>query len=180
MSIINSDGLNTNWQLNVLRGLQGVIDELKLQSGNTTIIAPKGQEDMTASIPVVIASDQTAIPTDSTIVGPLDARVPEESVSVALATNQANLEVGPGIIISSGDSQTLITVKVYSISFASNGSAPALVTFDGGTTIVAIPEGTTVNMDAGGICNFYLQNRFGYDTDTNAGSSLIITYNEVL
>jgi hypothetical protein len=28
MSIINSDGLNTNWQLNVLRGLQGIIDEL--------------------------------------------------------------------------------------------------------------------------------------------------------
>ena len=29
MSIINSDGLNTNWQLNVLRGLQGVIEQLQ-------------------------------------------------------------------------------------------------------------------------------------------------------
>jgi hypothetical protein len=28
MSIINSDGLNTNWQLNVLRGLQAVADQL--------------------------------------------------------------------------------------------------------------------------------------------------------
>jgi hypothetical protein len=180
MSIINSDGLNTNWQLNVLRGLQGVIDELKLQANNTTIVAPKGQEDMAASIPVVLASDQSAIPTDATIVGPLDARIALESVSVVLSTGQANLEVGPRIIISSADLLTLISVKVYSISFASNGSAPALVTFDGGSTLVAIPEGTTVNMDAGGVCNFYIQNTFGYDTDTNSGSSLIITYNEVL
>lgn len=29
MSIINSDGLNTNWQLNVLRGLQGVVEQLQ-------------------------------------------------------------------------------------------------------------------------------------------------------
>lgn len=28
MSIINSDGLNTNWQLNVLRGLQAIADQL--------------------------------------------------------------------------------------------------------------------------------------------------------
>lgn len=28
MSIINSDGFNTNWQLNVLRGLQAVTDQL--------------------------------------------------------------------------------------------------------------------------------------------------------
>jgi len=28
MSIINSDGLNANWQLNVLRGLQGINDLL--------------------------------------------------------------------------------------------------------------------------------------------------------
>jgi|688.fasta_scaffold03102_6 hypothetical protein len=35
MSIINSDGLNANWQLNVLRGLQGTVDELKLIEGNT-------------------------------------------------------------------------------------------------------------------------------------------------
>jgi hypothetical protein len=180
MSIINSDGLNTNWQLNVLRGLQGVIDELKLQANDTTIIAPKGQEDMDASIPVVLASNQSAIPTNSTIVGPLDARIALESVSVVLATNQANLEVGARIIISSGEALTSINVNVYSISFASNGSVPAIITFDGGSTLVAIPEGTTINMDAGGVCNFYSKNKFGYDTDTNPGSSLIITYNEVL
>ena len=33
MSITNSDGLNTNWQLNVLRGLQAVADQLS--GGNT-------------------------------------------------------------------------------------------------------------------------------------------------
>jgi hypothetical protein len=40
MSIINSDGLNTNWQLNVLRGLQGIIDELNgTVNVNATIVS---------------------------------------------------------------------------------------------------------------------------------------------
>ena len=29
MSIINSDGLNTNWQLNVLKGLQNIVEQLQ-------------------------------------------------------------------------------------------------------------------------------------------------------
>lgn len=35
MSIINSDSLNANWQLNVLRGLQGVIEQLQSVGFNT-------------------------------------------------------------------------------------------------------------------------------------------------
>ena len=38
MSIINSDGLNTNWQLNVLRGLQGVVEQLQGVTIDTTDI----------------------------------------------------------------------------------------------------------------------------------------------
>jgi uncharacterized protein (AIM24 family) len=66
---------------------------------------------------------------------------------------------------------------VYSISFASNGTGNAIITFDGGMSTVELSSGTTVNVDAGGVCNFYAKERFGYDTDTNAGASLIITYN---
>jgi hypothetical protein len=157
-------------------------EELLVKVNNAidvVVTNPLGQEDMAASIPVVIASDQTAIPTDSTIIGPLDYRDPEESVSVVLANSQANKEVGVAILTSVGDSMTYINKDVYSISFASNGSADAIITFDGGMDTVAIPTGTTVNMDAGGVCNYYASGRFGYDTDTNTGASLIITYNAV-
>lgn len=123
MSIINSDGLNANWQLNVLRGLQSIKDQL-----------------------------------------------------INAGTNSVSVTVVPHILISAGDSSTLITVKTTSVSFASNGTAEALVTFDGGATIVSLPIGTTVNMDAP---SGYAENLFGYDTATNPGSSLIITYNEI-
>jgi hypothetical protein len=129
MSIINSDGLNTNWQLNVLRGLQNVADQIQ-NSGNVN------------------------------------------------PSPTAPINIRPGLIISSGVAPTVINTRVYSISFASNGTAAALISFDGGATYNAIPAGTTINMDANGLNNFYAANTFGYDTQTNAGSSLIITYNE--
>lgn len=151
MSIINSDGLNTNWQLNVLRGLQGVIDEL-----NSTI-------NINGSV-------------NANIVSPLGIRTEEESVSVALSEEQWTEIVTPVLIISSGDVPTFIPNKVRSISFASNGTAPALISFDSGTTYEQIPSGTTLNMDAGGIANVYLGNTFAYDTSTT-GASLIITFN---
>jgi len=115
---------------------------------------------------------------DVTIVGPLGSQSETTSVSVAIASDQYSLQIVPVIIISSGDVATIITDKILSISFASNGTADALVTFDG-TNYVSLPTGTTVNMDAGGINNSYVANCFGYDTDTNAGASLIITYNTI-
>ena len=148
MSIINSDGLNTNWQLNVLRGLQGIIDEL-----NSTVNV------------------------NATIVSPLGARPEIESVSVALSTDQWALPVRPFLGISAGDPPTLVPNQVYSISFASNGTAPALVSFDMGSSYIAIPSGTTINMDASGLGNYYQPNTFAYDTSA-AGASLIITWNE--
>lgn len=47
MSIINSDGLNTNWQLNVLRGLQAIADEVAkpltcAEDGVTVCSPPNG------------------------------------------------------------------------------------------------------------------------------------------
>ena len=97
---------------------------------------------------------------------------------VNIVTSQLAVEIKPNIIISSGDVATLISVKTLSISFASNGTAAALITFDGGSNYVSIPAGTTVNMDAGVLGNYYQAGTFGYDTATNAGASLIITYNE--
>ena len=150
MSIINSDQYNVDWQLRVLRGLQNMSDQLAAQinaTQNVNIIAPLGSQTSDVSVSVAIASDQFAA------------------------------RIKPGIIISSGEVATLIESSVTSISFASNGTANALISFDGGDSYVAIPTGTTINMDAGGIMNRYGTEVFGYDTNTNAGSSLIITYN---
>lgn len=83
----------------------------------------------------------------------------------------------PNIIYSTGDSPTGIATDIRSISFASVGTADALISFDGGGTYVAITTGTTINMDAGTLNNYYQGNTFYYDTNTNTGAALYITYN---
>jgi hypothetical protein len=114
---------------------------------------------------------------DVTIVGPLGVQANcSDAVSVALCENQYKRDVVPMIEIVSGADGSIAN-QIYSISFASNGTADALISFDGGVTYVALPAGTTVNMDASGLANRYPGNLFYWDTTTNAGSSLIITYN---
>jgi hypothetical protein len=139
---------------------------------NNTRAAVTGQEEL-----LVRVNSTGTFSQDVNIKNPLSQLIATDSVSVVLTSDQADLVITPVIIVSSGDSSTLIGNSTRSISFASNGTANALVTFDGGATIVALPAGTTVNMDAGGLGNFYQGNSFGYDTATNAGASLIITYN---
>jgi hypothetical protein len=148
MSIINSDGLNTNWQLNVLRGLQKVVDELN-DNFNVNLTGPLGPLPVTSSI------------------------------SVALAVDQFQVAVIPKIISSGNDSLTLIPDIITSISIASVGTDNVLVTFDGGTTLVRLAPGTTVNMDAGGVGSRYTTNIFGYDTVSFPGAQALITYNYV-
>jgi hypothetical protein len=148
MSIINSDGLNANWQLNVLRGLQGIVDQL---------------------------ANQIASSTNATIVSPLGTLDSSESVSAAIATDQFAKRVIPVVLIESGTTGS-IEIETYSASFASNGSADALVSFDGGSTYVSLPSGTTLNMNAGSLGWYYGSGNFIWDT-TTSGASLIITYN---
>lgn len=88
----------------------------------------------------------------------------------------AGVQITPNIQISENDIAT-ITDPVYSISFANIGTADALVSFDSGTTQESIPPGVTINMDAGGLGNFYASATFGWDTLTNLGAKLVITYN---
>jgi hypothetical protein len=111
-----------------------------------------------------------------TIVGPIGEGNSAAGVTVTLANDQIKLPVYPYIIISSGDVATVILDELISISFASNGTADALISFDSGVNYVAIPTGTTINMDAGSILNRFIADCFAYDTDTNTGASLIITY----
>lgn len=111
-----------------------------------------------------------------TIVSPIGFQSSSTSVSVALASDQFTQKVTPHIISVSGANGT-IGLPCWSISFASNGTAAALVSFDEGASYVSLPAGTTINMTAGIFNWYYDTNVFHYDTTTNAGASLIITYN---
>lgn len=116
------------------------------------------------------------VSTNSNIVGPLGPQNCVDSVAVTLCTQQAGVQITPNIQVSENDIST-ITDPVYSISFANIGTADALVSFDFGATQENIPPGVTINMDAGGLGNFYAPATFGWDTQSNLGSKLVITYN---
>jgi hypothetical protein len=114
--------------------------------------------------------------TSATITGPFGSQDLASSVSVALSYEQMTQSITPNII-SVGSANGDLGVACRSISFASNGTADARVSFNGGLTYVNLPAGTSINMDAGGIANEYPAALFYWDTTTNAGSQLIITYN---
>lgn len=135
-----------------------------------------GQTTMSASMPVTIASDQTALPVNATLVGPTGTAVCGDSFPVTLCTEQANVSIKPTILREIGTTNSII-VDCYSVSFSSVGTADALISFDGGISLVSVPTGTTINMDASGVNNFYAAGQFYWDTVTNAGSELLITYN---
>jgi hypothetical protein len=104
-----------------------------------------------------------------------------ENTTVTITAAQFSQNVKPNLIISTGGSGS-IAIEVYSISFASNGTAAALLSVEDGAigTFKSIPPNTTINLDAGGLDWTYEANRFHWDTVTNAGASLIITYNSFL
>ena len=168
-----NQGNNFPWQLKVLQGLQCICDELATGI-DVNIVSPIGQKIMDESVAVVIASDQSTLPVE--ILGPLDNRAEVDSVSVVLTNDQFENSVTPNIIFESIHDDNL-AVSCYSISFASNGTADAEISFDGGINYVALPTGTTINMDAGGLAWSYPPNVFYWKTTTNPGASLIITYN---
>lgn len=135
-----------------------------------------GQTTMSASMPVTIASDQTPLPVNATIVGPTGTAPCVDSFPVTLCTDQANVSIRPVILREIG-SVSSIPVNCFSVSFSSVGTADALISFDAGLNFVSVPAGTTINMDASGVNNFYASGQFFWDTVTNAGSELLITYN---
>jgi hypothetical protein len=78
----------------------------------------------------------------------------------------------PRIIRSSGTALTAITASVFSISFASTGTANATIVV-GGTSVILKP-GETISYDPRNE-NMIVGNTFSYDTSL-AGSELLIIY----
>lgn len=121
MSIINSDGKNTDWQLKVLRGLQAAVDALSTAGAGSAI--------------------------------PVNAVIP----NMLIATND-----------------DAVTINIRSISIANIGSADGLLSVDGGINFNTLPKGVTVNMDAGGLFDYYPANLFKWDA---TGTTFLITFN---
>jgi hypothetical protein len=129
MSIIKSDDKNTNWQFNVLKGLQSLSNLLTTLSNKINPIVP--------------------------------------------------IEITPVIRVEE-NTPSLLNEAVKSITFASIGTGPAGISFDGGATFYELKNGSVVNMDAGGVNNFYAAGKFSWNTSfgTYPGAKLMITYNK--
>jgi len=68
-----------------------------------------------------------------------------------------------------------VSDEVYSISFASVGTANALVSADSGASFVTLKPGEAVSFDAGDINNKFPSNNFEYDV-LAANAELLIIY----
>jgi hypothetical protein len=105
-----------------------------------------------------------------------------DALGVTLCTSQAQIEITPGLLASTtlvdptGNLTGYSGNQILSISFASNGTAAAKVSVDGGTIYHDLAPGTTLNLDANGIMNYYDPAIFYWDT-TTSGGSLLIAFN---
>jgi hypothetical protein len=120
--------------------------------------------------------------TNATIVGPISQQSITTSVSVALGTEQADVQITPVVLEygnANGDLSGYPGTKVLSISFASRGTAFALVSTDGGTTYIRLYPGETLNLDANGVMNYYDPSLFYWDTIFNPTSQLLIAFNYI-
>jgi hypothetical protein len=175
-------GSNFNYELKVLQGLQCACDQLKainidtddleqlladliaeLQAGiDVTVVNAAGAaavniQDGGNSITVDGSVSISALPNEG-------QQTMANSISVALASDQAGVQRTPAFLRPTGTSGT-ITAGKYSASFASVGTANATV---GGITL---KPGESLNFDAGAINNTLAA--ITYST-TTAGAELII------
>ena len=115
------------------------------------------------------------------IISPLGQQPSADSVSTVLAAEQANVEISSFIqrYTASDSNAGAVSATVLSISFASVGTADARISYDGGASYVLLKPGETLNLDAGGVMNYYGGSKLTWDTTTNAGSFLLIAINYI-
>jgi hypothetical protein len=99
---------NFPWQLKMLQGLQGIINELQ-GTLDVEIVAPLGQQIMDDSVSVVIASDQAGVERTPNFLRPsgIFGNTPVGIFSVSFASvGTANATVG-GMILKPGETLNL-------------------------------------------------------------------------
>lgn len=191
MSIINSDGLNANWQLNVLKGLSSINDNAQnvINIGsqlNSILVAIQAGTDYEAAI-VLDAADVTWLEiriydsatstfnppvyylagtnTPGTPLAPLTYINPNTYLA-QIVTNTTAVSRTP-VYFRTTTSGTIAAVT-YSFSIANVGSANGTFLGD------PIKPGESVNFGADGINNSYAASTFTFD---GTGTELLITYN---
>jgi len=103
-----NQGNNFPWQLKMLQGLQGIINELQ-GTLDVEIVAPLGQQIMDDSVSVVIASDQAGVERTPNFLRPsgIFGNTPVDIFSVSFASvGTANATVG-GMILKPGETLNL-------------------------------------------------------------------------
>jgi hypothetical protein len=115
------------------------------------------------------------------ITSPLGQQNNDNSVSTVLSDEQANVLINTAAkrFTAADDNATSFSNTIFSISFASVGTADARISFDGGTLYLILKPGETLNLDAGGVMNYYDGALITWDTTTNAGSSLLVAVNYI-
>jgi hypothetical protein len=112
------------------------------------------------------------------IKAPLGQQNNDNSVSTVLSDEQANVLISAQFRkYTNIDSDLSGYPIVLSVSFASVGTANARISTDGGLNYTDLAPGETLNLDAGGVMNYYDGSKFYFDTTTNVGSSLIVAHN---
>lgn len=121
------------------------------------------------------------ISVNAIITSPLGQQSSIYSVSTVLSTEQSGVLISTSAkrYTAADDNASSFGNNILSISFASVGTADARISFDGGTNYIVLKPGETLNLDAGGIMNFYDPILITWDTTTNAGSSLLIAANYI-
>jgi hypothetical protein len=191
MSIINSDGLNANWQLNVLKGLSSINDNAQnvINIGsqlNSILVAIQAGTDYESAIVLDAAgvtwleiriydsATSTFNPpvyylagtnTPGTPLAPLTYVNPNTYLA-QIVTNTTAVSRTP-VYFRTTTSGTIAAVT-YSFSIANVGSANGTFLGD------PIKPGESVNFGADGINNSYAASTFTFD---GTGTELLITYN---
>ena len=191
MSIINSDGLNANWQLNVLKGLSSINDNAQnvINIGsqlNSILVAIQAGTDYEAAI-VLDAADVTWLEiriydsatstfnppvyylagtnTPGTPLAPLTYINPNTYLAQIVGNTTA---VSRTPVYFRTTTSGTIAAVTYSFSIANVGSANGTFLGD------PIKPGESVNFGADGINNSYAASTFTFD---GTGTELLITYN---
>ena len=93
-----NQGNNFPWQLKMLQGLQGIINELQ-GSLDVNITAPIGQQIMDDSVSVVIASDQAGIARTPGIIRPTAAGNVNTVAATFFSVSVANVGTADGSVL---------------------------------------------------------------------------------
>jgi hypothetical protein len=137
-----------------------------------------GQEELLVKVNSI---DPQAVIT-ANIKSPLGQQTINDSVSVTLASEQANIQVVPMLMESFGATGNLTSYSsnsLLSISFASRGTTGSDVSVDGGLTYVRLFQGETLNLDASGIMNYYDPTLIYWNTTVGIDSKLLIAFNYI-